>query len=356
MTRRAAVAGAGLIGRVLALELLDRGWQVTLFDWDRRSGKESCAYSGAGMLAPYSELEKGDEFLCRLGVASLELWPGFLEKLGESVWFRQLGSLWITHRSDEGDLLRLRRKLEAQPTTEGRFREATAEDIRELEPALADRFNHGIFLPQEAHLDSRQLLDALCRTLSKRGVTWKEGRDVVEVEPHRLHCGTEVSAFDWVFDCRGMGAKADFPDLRGVRGELFFLHAPEVTLNRPVRLMHPRYPLYVVPRKHPHYAVGATLIESEAPDPMTVRSSLELLSAAYAIHPGFAEATILDATVNCRPAFPDHHPRVCCEPGLVRINGLYRHGFLLAPIVIRSAVGYVEDEAMDPDCAALLAG
>ena len=123
-------------------------------------------------------------------------------------------------------------------------------------------------------------------------------------------------------------------DLRGVRGELLHLHAPEVTLHHPIRLAHPRYPLYIVPRSDQLFVVGATEIESNDAGSITVRSALELLSAAYSMHSGFSEGRLVETCVDCRPAFPDHLPRITCEPGLIRVNGLYRHGFLLAPLLV----------------------
>ena len=247
-TGSAGIAGAGLVGRLLALELSDRGWDVTLFDADEKRGASSCAHTGAGMLAPRSELETAESGIYDLGITSL------------------------------------------------------------------------------------------AATLEKRGVEWLTECPVIDVKAGSIRSELRPRTFDWVFDCRGYGAKADFPDLRGVRGELIYLSAPEVGLLRPVRLMHPRYPLYIVPRDEHTFVVGATTVESEDRGPITVRSTLELLSAAHAVHPGFGEARIVETCVNLRPAFPDHCPRITCEQGLVRINGLYRHGFLVSPALVQQAL------------------
>ena len=123
-------------------------------------------------------------------------------------------------------------------------------------------------------------------------------------------------------------------DLRSVRGELFQLYAPQVNLSRPIRLMHPRYQLYIAPKGKGFYVVGATEIESDDTSPMTVRSAMELLSAAYSVHPGFAEANIRQHISQCRPAFSDNQPKILIQPQLIQVNGLYRHGFLIAPVVV----------------------
>jgi len=128
-----------------------------------------------------------------------------------------------------------------------------------------------------------------------------------------------------------------------VRGELLWLRAPEVKLKHLVRLMHPRYRIYVVPRPDDIYIIGATQIESDSMDPITVRSSLELLSAAYSLHPGFGEAEIISTRVNCRPALPNNLPAIRWQEGLIRANGLFRHGFLLAPTVAQEVVNWLEN-------------
>ena len=125
--------------------------------------------------------------------------------------------------------------------------------------------------------------------------------------------------------------------LRGVRGEMLLLRTPEVALSRPVRLLHPRIPVYVVPRADHFFMVGATMIESDAAGPVTARSMMELLNAAYALHPAFGEAEIVETGVGLRPAYPDNLPRVKRKGSEISINGLYRHGFLLAPAMARNA-------------------
>ena len=64
---------------------------------------------------------------------------------------------------------------------------------------------------------------------------------------------------------------------------------------------------------------------------------LELLSAAYALHPAFGEAEILELGTGVRPAFPDNLPRLQWQGSTLHVNGLYRHGFLLAPALARRA-------------------
>jgi glycine oxidase len=126
--------------------------------------------------------------------------------------------------------------------------------------------------------------------------------------------------------------------VRGVRGEVIWLHAPGVQLRRPVRLLHPRHRVYIVPRPGDLFVVGASEIESEDRSPVSLRSAVELMAAAQSVLPELAEARIVHMEANLRPALPDNEPRTHAEPGLLRINGLFRHGWLLAPALMEDAL------------------
>ena len=339
----AGIAGAGLMGRLLGVSLVRLGWMVTLFDRDHQDGKDSCGATGAGMLAPWCELESSEPIVAQWGCEALDRWPELLAELETPVPFHRNGSLVVAHAADAGELRRLQRRIEGSALDKEGLKVLTEDAIAEREPALAGRFSRGLWFPREGHIDNRALLSALAVTLKRMGVIWHERCPVDQLAPGKLVAANNTWEFDWVFDCRGLGAAEAFPDLRGVRGELLELHAPEVTLQRPVRIMHPRYPLYIVPRPDHHFLVGATTIESHDCSPISVRSTLELLSAAYTLHPGFAEARIVESRVNCRPAFPDNLPRIDAKPGMIRVNGLYRHGFLLSPILLHRVLDRIHE-------------
>jgi len=326
------------MGRLLALQLLEQGWQVTLFDRDDIAGTQSCAYTGAGMLAPISELETAEPLIAQLGFESLQLWQQWIKRFQWPVFFQKAGTIIVAHHLDAADLTHFRHSLQEklQQTeltgTHGNIQwRLNQKDLSLLEPQISERFSSGIYIPHEGQIDNRQLLPSLGQTLIRLGVIWHSNHPVQKILPYAVKDKHETWHFDCVIDCRGLGAQKDLSHLRGVRGEIIRVHAPDVVLNRPVRLMHPRYPIYIVPRENHHFLIGATSIESEDFRPMTIQSALELLSAAFTVHPGFAEASILENNVNCRPALPDHLPCIQVTDGLIRINGLYRHGFLIAP-------------------------
>ena len=150
-----------------------------------------------------------------------------------------------------------------------------------------------------------------------------------------------------VIDCRGLGARHELPDLRGVRGERIVVRTREISLARPVRLLHPRHPLYVVPWGDGRFMVGASVIESEDAGPVSVRSALELLGSAYALHPAFGEAEIVEMGAGVRPSFPDNVPKIVVRGETIHVNGSYRHGFLLAPAFAELVAAYLETRAID---------
>jgi glycine oxidase len=150
-----------------------------------------------------------------------------------------------------------------------------------------------------------------------------------------------------VVDCRGLGARSELKDLRGVRGERLILRTREIGFRRPVRFLHPRHPIYVVPWGDGLHMVGATVLESDDAGPVTVRSALELLGMAYALHPAFGEAEIVEAGAGVRPAFADNVPKIVVRGPTIHVNGLYRHGFLLAPALAELVAAYLDSGAMD---------
>ena len=339
---RVGIAGAGLAGRLLAWRLLRLGYQVSLFDKDDGDGQQAAGLIAAAMLAPASEVVTAEPQVYAPGLAALEQWPRWLAELeadsGMAVEHQQRGSVVIAHRADRADLDWFYRRLTATPEVPAdHVQRVDGSQLRELEPELA-AFDSGVFLPREGCLDNRGLFGALSAAIHNLGGQWHRGECITEVSGGRLSTASENHEFDRVLDCRGFGGKAQLENFRGVRGEVLWVRAPEVNLTRPVRLMHPRYQLYIAPKPDHTYVIGATEIESESLAPVTVRSSLELLSALYAVHSGFAEAEVLEARSHCRPAFLNNLPKILCEPGLMRVNGLYRHGYLLGPALVESVL------------------
>lgn len=328
------ILGAGLMGRLLACELARLGHQVTVYEAAGADAQGAAARVAAAMLAPLAESAVTEPSVVQMGRHALKRWPSLISQLDAPVFFQQQGTLILWHRQDAAEALRFGRQMS---TTSQQIPELPpaqtldAAQVTELEPSLGSRFAKGLYLPGEGQLDNRQLLAALLQQLQTCGVAlyWNSPRAPEDFSPG------QPGQPDWVFDCRGLGAKTQWTALRGVRGEVVRLHAPEVSLSRPTRLLHPRYPIYIAPKQDHVFVIGATEIESEDLSPASVRSTLELLSAAYAVHTGFAEARILEIATQCRPTLPDNLPAIRrLGPRSLQINGLYRHGFLIAPAML----------------------
>jgi glycine oxidase len=334
------IAGAGLAGRTLAWRLLRAGCRVSMFDARRRDDLATASMTAAAMLSPLAELAVSDDAVFALGQRSMQLWPKWIAELaeggGEPVYFKQEGTLVIAHAPDHASLEHFTRLLHHKLPEACRAQVQTldAQGLAQKEPLLAGRFAGGLFLEGEGQLANDQLMAALALEIDRLGGIWHEEQTVLQLEKHRVVCADDSHAFDAAVDARGVGSKALMPQLRGVRGEVLRVECPGVTLLRPVRLMHPRYQLYVAPRPNDEFVVGATELESEDAGPVTVRSVLELASALHSLHPAFGEARVLRMSAALRPALDDHRPVVVERDGVWHINGLYRHGYLCAPALV----------------------
>jgi len=332
------IAGVGLVGRVLALNLLRQGHTLTLFDEDTAYGDKAAGMTAAGMLAVFAELESAESAIFEHGQRSIALWPALLAQIGIEDAYSQEGSIITAHPQDYAELDHFIEALKSKVEEASEIELLDKAGITALEPDL-EQHSRAFFIPQEGQVDAQRFMKATSDyLLSHPSVTWHQEIKVEEVKEGQICFAGVCETYDWVFDVRGLGAQDDMSDLRGVRGEVFWLDAPEVNISRPTRMLHPRYKIYIVPRPNNRYIIGATEIESEDKSPMSVRSSLELLSAVYSMHSGFAEARIINMVTNCRPTLKDNLPAIIQGEKLTCINGLYRHGYLLAPAIVEEAL------------------
>lgn len=323
-TKKILIRGAGIAGLWQALTLARRGHHVTVAEQTAEPFTAACSWYAGGMLAPYCEEESAEPLIRDLGLRSIALWREAYPAT------RSTGSLVVTLPRDRRELDRFARMTESHERINGNR-------LGELEPDLSDRFPVALYYPQEAHVDPGQALTFLLDAARAAGADVRFGEETADIET------------DWTIDCRGLAARDALPELRGVRGERLLIRTQEVHLERPVRLLHPRFPIYVVPWDDGLYMVGATQIESEEAQAVSVRSALELLSTAYALHPAFGEAEIVEFGAGVRPAFPDNLPRVVVKGGEIYVNGLFRHGFLLAPALAELVAAHVDDGAIHPE-------
>ncbi len=334
-----AIIGGGLMGRLLAMDLARKNYSVQVFEKGNDDASNSAAFAAAAMLAPLAESAITEPNVVNMGIYSLAKWKELINSLCKPVFFQQNGTLILWHRQDAHEATRFKELINKTCKTNSALAHPQALDqssISSLEVGINSSLSNGLLLPNEGQLDNRQLLEALAFECKKLQVNF-HWNTVIDIEQF------PVQQYQWVIDTRGLGAKNDLTNLRGVRGEVIRLHAPEVSLNRPTRLIHPKYPIYIAPKQNNVFVIGATEIESEDLSPISVRSSLELLSAAYSVHSGFAEARILETTTQCRPTLNDNLPKIYRDNNnLIRINGLYRHGFMISPAILDATTSIIQ--------------
>lgn len=317
-----SIVGAGIAGAWQALAFARAGFSVTVIERDSAAMTQGTSHVAGGMLAPDCEAESSEPAITRLGRRSLQLWRDEFPDQSFN------GSLVVAHPRDRADFARF-------TTLTQNHERADRARIAALEPALDGRFTEALFFADEGHVEPRVVLAELHARIVEAGGTINFDSNVA---PENIE--------GVVIDCRGLGARDNDTALRGVKGEMIVVETEEIALSRPVRVLHPRWPLYVIPRSHNRFMIGATSIESED-DGVSVRSALELLSAAYALHPAFGEARIVEFNAGLRPAYPDNLPRIGISGERICVNGLYRHGFLLAPALAELTLNYVQRGTID---------
>ncbi|NIE98829.1 FAD-dependent oxidoreductase [Pantoea sp. Acro-805] len=294
---RWTVLGCGVAGLCVATLLAERGEEVNVIGDERH---QPASWFAGGMLAPWCESESAPQEVISLGQHSAAWWQQRVSSVTHQ------GTLVVAPPRDSQELTRFARMTDQHQWI----------DPGEIEPMLEGRFARGLFFAREAHLDPRLALTEMREKLLQRGV-----RFAAQQTGGR------------VIDCRGIHAKGELASLRAVRGEMVILHSDEVQFSRPIRLLHPRFPCYLVPRRDGHFMLGATMVESDDASPISARAMMELLSAAYAIHPALAEARVVESGSGLRPAYPANLPEIRYQNDTYYLNGMYRHGFLLAPMM-----------------------
>lgn len=329
---RVRIIGAGAAGLTAAFALLARakasGRDIALEIVERKEGPgQGCSFYAGGMIAPWCEAESTEPIVARLGEEALDFWTKTFPVA------ERRGSLVMARPRDRSELIQFSRRT-------SHFEMIDRARLAEIEPDLADHFDQALFFAEEAHLAPRDALEALAQRLA--------------AEPQAtFHYGVEAASLaddcDWTVDCRGYGAKPDLSGLRGVKGEMMILRSADVRLSRPVRMLHPRHPVYIVPRPDGTFMVGATMIENEEQARVTAQSIVELVNSAFAVHPAFAEAEVVETGSDVRPSFSDNLPRIVRDGNRLHLNGLYRHGFLLSPALALRAAQIVLDGAYFPE-------
>jgi glycine oxidase len=334
-----AIAGAGLVGAAIALELSRAGMRVGLFD--RQAPGQEASWAGAGILSPAPE-SAGMIPLVDLGKASLEIYARFVTEVEEisglRVGFRPRGTLETfssQHAVEElSTVLALHHGLglKAEPLS--------AESARELEPALNSEIEVAALRPDEASVDNRALTAAVLEAARRSGVEFCAGSAVRSIRREGGRClglrsaSEEISAQHTIIAAGAfsgdIGGVARYAPVLPAKGQMVALRATDVTIERVLWSEN----IYLVPRGDGRILAGATVEYVEFEKTPTAGALRKLLTAAIELVPALANARILEHWAGLRPDTPDHLPILGPTDidGLAIATGHFRSGILLAPI------------------------
>ena len=341
MDKELGIIGGGVIGLSVAWQCLRAGWNVTVLERDERGrGTSSIA---AGMLAPEAEVDFGEEQVMKLGQRSLSIYPRFLEELREdagSVPALDLcGTVLLGKDRDDAEQLRRLYEFRKELGLEAEWWGGSL--AREHCDFLSPRVNSAIWLPDDAQIENRHLLEALAEAIRVRGGKLKEGHEVdaygkAEGGGWWVRSKKEEERFGELLVAAGAWSDFQGNDLQGasslhpVKGQILTLGSIEGDgLDRMIR--SPR--VYIVPKEDGTLRVGGTSEELGFDLTPTAGGVRELLEEAWELLPAVQDAPFISVDVGLRPAYRDHRPYVGRDKaGLLHATGHYRHGFLFAPI------------------------
>lgn len=319
-----SIIGAGVAGLWTALLAKQAGFDVTLYERDNPQLSDGCSYRAGGMLAFNCEAESKHDDMVIQGKESLKLWQQYFPDA-----VVQNGSLLLSSHYDKNQLGYFEHITQD-------YQKLTLTEINALEPDLENRFAQGLFYRNEAHLEPRVCTQKLVSHCTALGVDIQFN---TSIDIEKLNDNKKI-----IVDTTGLWAKKTLGRLRGVKGEMIVVYCPDIHFKRPIRLLHTHHPLYIVPRANNHYMIGATTVESEK-TVMNTHISLQsagiLLTQAFHLHPAFAEAEIIEMNVGYRPAFDDNKPQIINENNIFYLNGLYRHGWTIAPALAQELISRI---------------
>ncbi|OUZ12857.1 glycine oxidase ThiO [Aeromicrobium sp. PE09-221] len=354
------VVGAGIIGLTTAWRLVERGWDVTVYDPAPASGATRAA---AGMLAPASEIVWGQPSLYPLMVESARRYADLVERLvpGRAADVGYLPTETLVVAFDHADRAALDELTALQASLGLRAVRVSSLAARRLESALAPGIAGGVSLPDDHQIDPRALCAALLEVLGDR-VIRSEVAGILREEDIttgvRLADGAEHRSGQVVL-CTGLTSLPGVPSLalRPVYGDILRLEPSRGTrplLTRTVRGLVRGRPVYLVPRRDGSLVVGATTREDDDPRPST-EGVHRLLDDAWRLVPGVLDTRLVETMTRARPGTPDDIPLVGrLDPGLVVSTGYFRHGILLAPLGSKVTADLVDRAPVDPVTLATL--
>jgi glycine oxidase len=351
-----AVAGGGLVGGSIALELARAGLRVGLFD--RREPGQEASWAGAGILSPAPESSAMIP-LVPLGKASLALYPEFVgiveEISGQNTGYRAKGTLQALFseeaREELSTVIALHHGLglKAEPLS--------ATDARSLEPSLSEDLEAAVLRPEEASVDNRAMTGAVLEAARRSGVQFFPGSGAEAIWREGGRCTglilkNEKIESNWTVIAAGcfsasIDGVATYAPVQPAKGQMVALRADDLKIERVLWSDK----IYLVPRNDGRILAGATVEYTGFEKGLTAGGIEKILAAAIELSPGLAVARIEETWAGLRPDSPDHLPILGSTDmeGLVIATGHFRSGILLTPITARLVREWVTQERVSMD-------
>jgi glycine oxidase len=352
----AVIAGGGLIGASIALELAEAGLKVGLFD-AREPGREASWASG-GMISPAPENPGMIPFV-PMSLASVALYPEFIRKVEElsgiNVGYQKNGALDVILDGNVQE--QLSTVIALQHGVGLKAQALSAEQARQMEPSLTEAMQAAIFREDEASLDTRAFVDATLKAAAKKGVEivagngakalWKSGGRCkgLTLENGQVEAKWTVVAAG-CFSARIEGV-APYAPVFPAKGQMIALRCESVELKRILWLEHK----YLVPRKDGRIVAGSTIERTGFDHDVTAGGVQLILREVMKMVPALENARIEETWAGLRPDSPDHLPIIGPTDvgGLLIATGHFRSGVLLAPVTARMIREWVSTTRVSVD-------
>jgi glycine oxidase len=336
-----AIVGGGLIGCSIAFELAAQKLKVVVLD-KQEPGREA-SWAAAGMLSPAPE-SPADNPLVPLSRESLRIYPQFADAVesesGKSIRYMGNGTLELffgtTAEKQLAELISLHEKLQLKAEAVP-IRDARALGLSEGSTARA-----AAFLPDEATVEPRLLMDAILSAARNRGVTVRSQNEVTSLAYENNRCvgvvaNERIAAQNVVLAAGCFSGKLNgnksthlpVAPTRPVRGQMLALKRQGFTLKRVLRSNSG----YIVPRSDGRIVAGSTIEDAGFEKKVTAAGIRSIIGTATELCPELSEAELVESWCGLRPGSPDALPILGpAGEGLLVATGHYRNGVLLAPI------------------------
>ena len=336
---RHIIVGGGVIGMLTALQLVEAGQSVTLFERGE-TGRES-SWAGGGIVSPLFPWRYLDS-VTKLASWSQAVYPALSAELAEQTGIdpEYTGCGLILVAPNEAEIAR-----SWADAHHHELQTIDAEAFRRIEPQAANPPQEALWMPNVGQVRNPRMVKALRLVLDRLGVEIRTEDGVQQLLQHAGRCtgvrsDSGVHHADSVVICAGAWSGrllADLPStpaIEPVRGQMLLFAAEPGTISRMV-LEGSRY---VIPRRDGRTLFGSTIENVGFEKETTDAAREELYSIATERFPILKQYPVEMHWAGLRPSSPAGVPYIGVHPGIERLfvnAGHFRNGVVLGPASAR---------------------